>query len=155
MSLQLHEKDNGRKVARKFLGLARNAFVSLAAWNKKEREEGERTKAYPLERACCSEVSTISRLPPKSVVRSKRESERNSHARKIRAHPVRAFDATRLIAISRSLSLPNKEVVAVLLARSDPSIRTPTRLARFTSLRLNNFATVLRARRDKSREIAN
>lgn len=33
-----------------------------------------------------SEVSTISRLPPKSVARSKRESERNGHAGKIRAH---------------------------------------------------------------------
>lgn len=30
--------------------------------------------------------------------------------------PARAFDAVRLIAISRSLSLPNKEVAAILLA---------------------------------------
>lgn len=121
---------------------------------REKKERREREQRHILWRGHV-EVSTISRLPPKSVVRSKRESERNNHARKIRARPVRAFDATRLIAISRSLSLPNKEVAVVLLARSDPSIRTPTRLARFTSLRLNNFATVLRARRDKSREIAN
>lgn len=50
--LQLHKKlHSGRKVAVKFLGLTKNAFVSSAAWNVKkeiEREEGERKQKHIL-----------------------------------------------------------------------------------------------------------
>ena len=60
--------------------------------------------------------------------------------------PARAFDAVRLIAISRSLSLPNKEVAAILLAAN--TLVWPFDIVLLHAihstlpLRLNNFAAI-------------